>query len=560
MNNANGGNVIYKFKGDTSDVDKKKSTLEKSLKSAGALVGSVFVAGTAVAMGAVSKFVSDATKSFAEFEQLQGGLEAMLDDNKEAIDRVSKASQDAYKDLQMSQNQYLQAFEGSYAIVKNSISDTGDAIQTTNDALQLQVDLFNTFGGTTEQYATAINWALKGTYSYLDNLNLGIVGTKEGFQKAAEECGYLNKSVDELTSDEKIDIIKQYAEKTGVWGRSTQEASQTISGSLNMLKSSWSNLINEFGKDDGDIEGAFDKFIESAETFGKNIMPVLERILNSVIEHLPSMVQTIAQALPGLLQNLIPPLIQSAVDILKALVDAMPDIVNVLVDMFPIILNALLEGLLQIIIAIAEQLPELIPQIVDAIMEIIPTLIDNLPLFIEAGYKLIGGLAIGLIKAIPTLLSKAPRVWGALWNYFKTMPGKMIEIGKDLLKGLWNGIKDTMSWIVDKIKGLGKTILKAVKGIFGVHSPSTEFEFIGRMNMTGLEKGMKDMQPEIQKTIDSLFDLSPSLTGNMDAVLSPTVIVNNNVDMKTDPLGQTVASIKTFANGSKNDYNYGLGV
>lgn len=542
MNQANGGNVIFHFKGNTDDIQKKSHNLGQIFKDTGVLLGKTMVAGTLVATAAISKFVKDASQSFAEFEQLQGGLEAMLEDNESAINRVSEASQNAYRDLQMSQNQYLQAFEGSYAIVKNSISSTGDAIQTTNDALQLQADLFNTFGGTTEQYATAINWALKGTYSYLDNLNLGIVGTKEGFQKAAEECGYLNKSVDELTSDEKIDIIKQYAEKTGVWGRSSAEASQTIAGSLNMMKASWSNLINEFGKDNGDIEGAFDKFMESAEAFGSNLIPLLERILNNIIEHLPTVIEQLANALPGIIQTLVPTLIQSAV------------------DLFPVILKSLLNGLLELVIALTEALPDMIPQIVEAILELIPVLLENIPLFFEAGTRLLIGLGAGIIKSIPVLIKELPKLWEALKNYFKTMPGKMISIGKDLLKGLWQGIKDATSWVVDKIKGLGKTILNAVKGIFGVHSPSTEFEFIGNMNMEGLKKGMEDMQPEIQKTIDSMFDLSPTLTGSMDNTLSPNIIVNNEMNLHTDPLGQTVGQIKTFANGAKNDYNYGMGV
>jgi hypothetical protein len=79
------------------------------------------------------------------------------------------------------------------------------------------------------------------------------------------------------------------------------------------------------------------------------------------------------------------------------------------------------------------------------------------------------------------------------------------------------------------------------------------------MNMTGLQEGMEGMQPEVQKTIDSLFDLNPNVIGNMNTHFSPNVVVNNNVNMETDPLGQTVSRIKTFSGGAKNDYNYGMG-
>ena len=50
------------------------------------------------------------------------------------------------------------------------------------------------------------------------------------------------------------------------------EASQTIAGSLNMTKSSWQNLLTEFSKSDGDIEGAFNNFMTSIEALGKKLI------------------------------------------------------------------------------------------------------------------------------------------------------------------------------------------------------------------------------------------------------------------------------------------------
>ena len=563
MNQANGGNIIFKFSGNTDDMKNKTKDLGEIFKKTGIALGTAVAAGTAVATAAVVDFTKKAADSFAEFEQLQGGLEAMFDNNAEAIKRVTDTSQRAYKDLQMSQNDYLRSFENSYAIIKNGLGENADAIEYTNKTLQLTADLFNTYGGSTEQYATAINWALKGTFSYVDNLNLGIKGTQEGFVEAANASGVLGREIEnvsELTSDEIIDVIQAYAESTGAWGRSTEEASKTIAGSLNMTKASWSDLINEFGKQDGDIEGAFNNFIESAETFGENLIPLLERILNNIISHLPQIIETLAGALPGLIETLIPTVVEAAVGVFKAIVNALPQIIKVLASMLPDIFSALLEGASEIIIALADALPEIIPVLVEAILELIPILIDNIPLFIEAGLKLIVGLAAGIINALPIVWEKTKEIGLSIVNFFASLPNKLLQIGIDLIKGLWNGISDAKQWVIDKIKGMGKAILSAVKGIFGIHSPSTEFAFIGKMNMTGLQEGMEDMQPEIQKTIDSLFDLNPTLMGSMDNTLSPTVIVNNEVNSYTDPLGQTVTQIKTFANGAKNDYNYGMGV
>lgn len=563
MNNANGGDVLFHFKGDTKDIDKKTSSMNSKVKGLGKAIGTSVVAGVGVASVAVVKFVKDATTSFAEFEQLQGGLEAMLKGNADEIKRVMDTSKTAYKDLQMSQNEYLQSFESSYAIVKNGLSDNADAILYTNKVLQLSADLFNSYGGSTEQYASAINWALKGTFSYLDNLNIGIIGTNEGFVEAANNAGILGreiKNVHDLTSNEIVDVIQHYAEQTGVWGRSTEEASKTIAGSLNMTKSSWQDLINEFGKSDGDIEGAFNNFMTSIEALGTNLFPVLERILNSVISYLPGIIDKIAQALPGLVERLVPPLISSAVKVFQSLVSALPQLVSVLAKMLPGILNSLIKGLIEIVNSLSEEMDTLIPILVDAIYQIVPVLLENMPLITACGGKLLLGLVKGLLNTIPVMLSNIPKIGSAIINYLKQLPSQTKQIGGMMIKGLWEGISNVADWVIKKIGGLASTIIKKVKGIFGVHSPSTEFSFIGRMNMVGLEQGMEDMQPEIQRTIDSLFDLNPNVVGTMNTHFSPNVIVNNNVNMKTDPLGQVVGNIKTFSGGAKNDYNYGMGV
>jgi hypothetical protein len=68
------------------------------------------------------------------------------------------------------------------------------------------------------------------------------------------------------------------------------------------------------------------------------------------------------------------------------------------------------------------------------------------------------------------------------------------------------------------------------------------------------------MQRDVQKQVNETFGISPQLASSSALSYSPNVIVNNNINMRQDPLGQMVNDIKTFSGGSKNDYNYGMGV
>lgn len=144
-------------------------------------------------------------------------------------------------------------------------------------------------------------------------------------------------------------------------------------------------------------------------------------------------------------------------------------------------------------------------------------------------------------------------------GFFTSLPGQLYNIGKNLLSGLWNGINSMKNWVVDKVKGIGKSILNGLKGVLGIHSPSKEFAIIGRYSILGYTEALDNMQSDVQKQIAETFSISPQLSATSGMHYSPNVNVVNNVDIQQDPLGQMVNSIKTYSGGAKNDYNYGAG-
>ena len=580
----NGGSVIFNFKGDSKDVKGKLAEITKNFAETGKLIGKGIVAGTTVAMAGITALVKKSVEAYSEFEQLNGGLEALFGKGSANMQRVTKMSEDAYKNLTMSQNQYLSAFEKSYSIINNGIGKNADAIEYTNKMLAISSDLYNTYGGTVETYQSAINWALKGTYSYLDNLNIGIKGTKEGFIEAANKSGVLNKNIkdtSELTNDEILNVIEYYTKSAGALGRTQKEAGETIQGSMNMMKSSWENLVAGFSKDGANLKKLMKQFINSAGTFVKNILPIIQTAISSILELLPSIIKEITSRLP-----------QAITMIIGTLASMLPTIISLLINLTVSVINALVQAL-----------PTLIPQLIDAILTGILTLLDNIDLLVDCGLQLIWGLIKGIFLAIPVLVQKAPQIIiklvsalvkslikidqfarsipSRIWNGIKTALPQLIskmptviqnavaklkegltkfrDIGKNIIKGLWQGAKDMKDYVVNKFKGLGKSILGGMKKALGIKSPSKEFAIIGRFSMLGYQEGLEQMQPQIDKAINGMFNLSPSMTGTMNNTLSPKVNVVNNVNVETDPLGQMVSKIKTFSGGAKNDYNYGYG-
>lgn len=550
MNNAE---VLIKFKGDTKDLDKSTSKAESTLKGFSSKIGSAFkVAGAAVAAttAAVGALVKQSVEGYAEFEQLEGGLISLFGEGSAEMQRILKQSEQAYKDLTMSQNDYLTNFQSSYPLVNAGLSENADSIEYTNKMLQLSSDLFNTYGGSIEGYQNAINWALKGSFVYLDNLNLGIKGTQEGFIEAANASGVLGRtiqSVSEVTSDEIIDVIQHYAEEYGVWGKTAQEAGDTILGSLNMVKATWSNFLTGLSKDGADIDKLIDQLINAAITFAGNIIPVIERALVGIVNALPTIISNIISRLPNLINTILPPLMEAVMDVLFAIIKAIPEILPVLIQQTLNLINML-----------AQQMPELIPTLVAAVLDGILSILDNIDLLIDCGIQLIIGMAIGLVKAIPEIVKRLPQIIAAIVVGLIQGLGQIMDVGKNLVRGLWTGIKAMKDWVLGKIKSFGKSILKGLRDILGIGSPSKETAWMAEMMGLGMTKELDKIAPEIQKTIDSTFTFNPTMANTSSLNMSKNITVYNNVDVKQDALGQMVSDIKTFSGGAKNDYNYGM--
>ena len=457
------------------------------------------------ATSAIIDLGKQSISALADYEQLSGGIESMfggVEKGAEQINKVIEKSQNAWKDLTMSQNDYYRTFTATYPLMKNDIEDQNEAIEQTNRLMTLESDLANTFGYSVEQASTAINWALKGSFNYLDNLNIGIKGTQEGFLEAAHNVGYMVNDVKELTSSQILDILEKTANEYGVLGKTATEASGTISGSLNMVKASFENVLSG--------TGTVDTLIDSIVILGENLIPAIEKMAPNLINGIVRLFEALIPKLPGIIQTLLPVVLDGIISLFNGIVQALPELITMILDLLPGIMEGIIllvqeiaNQLPIIVTTISEMLPELIPILVDGILQIIPILLENLPLFIKAGYQLMIGLIEGLINSIPSLIEGLFNIRKHMKDFFKQMPQMFVEIGGNLIKGLWNGISNVTQWLFNKIKGFCSGVVDKIKGFFGIHSPSKLMEEeIGDDLILGVGVSFKDNGDLIKKDID----------------------------------------------------------
>jgi len=94
----------------------------------------------------------------------------------------------------------------------------------------------------------------------------------------------------------------------------------------------------------------------------------------------------------------------------------------------------------------------------------------------------------------------------------------VVEIGKNIVQGLWKGIQSMVSWITDKIKGFVGGVVSGVKGLLGIHSPSTVFAGIGDDMAQGIGSGfyraMAKVAEGMQEAVPTSFDVNPNVNVN----------------------------------------------
>lgn len=152
--------------------------------------------------------------------------------------------------------------------------------------------------------------------------------------------------------------------------------------------------------------------------------------------------------------------------------------------------------------------------------------IDKLPEVIKLGLQMVLALAKGIGQNLPKLVSGVLQMVETIVETFVASLPDIIEVGKDIVRGLWDGIKAMGSWLKDKVSGFVGGIVDNVKGALGIHSPSRVFAGIGENMALGLGKGfqaeMQSVSAGIESaiptpTVDAVYNAAAGLVNGLSA-------------------------------------------
>jgi phage-related protein len=456
-------------------------TLSGKFKNGLAAAAKVGAAAVSAAATGIAVLTKKALNNYAEYEQLVGGVDTLF---KDSSAKVQEYAANAYKTAGLSANEYMDTVTSFSASLLQSLGgDTEAAADMANVAITDMSDNANKMGTDMASIQNAYQGFAKQNYTMLDNLKLGYGGTKEEMQRLIDDANALNAAQGKYTNysiESYADIVSAIHDvqvEMGIYGTTADEASTTIQGSVSSMKAAWSNLLTGIADDNADFKTLIEQFVDSLVTVGENIIPRINIIIQGLTQLITEASQTIIpMAVQILLENL-PSIVAAGMDLIIALVSGILDNIDMLIDC--------------------------VLEMVDVIVD---KLIDNLPKLIDGGIRLIAALANGLIRAIPNLVSKIPQIISSIVKGIISGIPAIFDVGKNIVEGLWNGIKNMGSWVTGKVKDFFGGIVGGVKDFLGIHSPSKVFAGIGGFMAEGLGEGFDDQFKSVKKDIENSMD------------------------------------------------------
>lgn len=473
--------------------EKTESKLSKTFGAIGkgaAVAGKAIAAGLVAGTTAMAGLTVKALQLSGDLEQNMGGAEAVFGELGKTIadmetpmqrydaatgkvitetSNLEKVSKEAYKNMGLSQSDYLATANKTGALFKGAGFETQEALDLSSSAMQRAADVASIMGIDTSAAMEAVAGAAKGNFTMMDNLGVAMNDTAIGAY--ALEKG-INKSTSEMTQQEKIGLaMEMFMEKTAYAAGNYAKENETLAGSLGTAKSALTNFL----AGSGDVDSLVSSFSNLANVVVNSLKEIAPRLTQGISD----LVTQVAPMIAPLLQTLLPVLVEGATTLINGLVAALPGVISALLDALPMlidgimsIVDALIGALPTIIEAIVGALPTLIPQLIDAVVSLIMMLVEMLPQIIDPLIAALPTIIISIVEALvnnlPVLIEGFIQLFMGIVTALPQIFGSLISAIPAALSGIWDGIKNVFGglgeWFGEKFKGAKDAAVKAWDG------------------------------------------------------------------------------------------------
>jgi phage-related protein len=475
---AKGITLPIVFKSDNKGIKDAQSSLSGLSSGIGKAFAGIGIA-AGVAGAAAAGLVASSVKAFSELEQNLGGSEAVFG---EFAQSLQDKGAEAYRNLGVSQSEYLATANKMGALFQGSGIEQEDALNMTTDAMQRAADMASVMGIDMGVAMDSVAGAAKGNFTMMDNLGVAMNATS--IEAYAASQGITGFSFATASSAEKADMaMKMFLDNTSQYaGNFAKEATETISGSMGMLRAATSSLVAGLGDANADASLLAGNVVEAFEAVIKNVVPIVENIAAALPEALGAMVDSVGPligSIGGVIIGLVPTILDAAVqladallrgiaDTLPALMTMLPGVILSMVDslvtLLPVLIKAGTESVVALSDGISNTMPTLIPTLVDGLLVAVDAIISALPMLLEAGLQIVMGLAEGIITALPTLIEALPAIIDSIMTFLIGTLPVLIETGLSLFMALVGALPQIIDGIVGVLPEIIGGLISAILG------------------------------------------------------------------------------------------------
>lgn len=452
--------------------------------------------------------------SYADYEQLVGGVETLYKDSAATIE---KYAQTAYKNVGLSANDYMDTATSFAASLVSSLSgDTEKAAEMSNTAISDMADNWNKMGSSVQSVQDAYRGFSKQNFTMLDNLKIGYGGTKTEMERLLADADTLNAKQGVYTKysiDSFSDIVQAIhvvQTEMGITGTTAKEAATTIQGSTASMKSAWANLLTGIADPEQNFQSLMDEFVDSVITAGNNIIPRIKEIVPTLIDGLSELVTQLAPYVSGVIMELEPTIEEGLQALFGGLSSVASELQPIVADVFSFFSDAIISGLTSAIESSDFSFLLDIFNNVKTAIENIANIIDSFKNNANAAWDAISAKIQEVVAYVQPYVETAMQVIGQVVTQVITDLTPVIQSIGEAFSAAWSLVQTVWAWA----SAFFQAIFQSIVVIFTPFAPIISGFFQGAWII------IQSIWNVAVSFFQTVFDLITGVFSTIDAVLS----------------------------------------
>lgn len=302
---------------------------------------------------------------------------------------------------------------------------------------------------------------------------------------------------------------------------------QTITDLISNINSFWAENGPEFIKWGTDLlSNMIDGITQAVPVLLQNLPGIIQSMVEGLLNNGPVLIECglklLLQLIEGIL-SCIPDILTAIPQIIAAIVEAFVnyDWLGLGTEVINFVKDGMGESWDNIVAFFTETIPNFIQSIFDWFNELPGKLLEwgqNVYITVTTAISDMVTAAVEFISELPDKIAywigfalgkvvewgsnmrekgkaAAKGLFDSVVNGLANLPNKIMSTGKNIVSGLWKGIKGAWSGLTKKVSNLAGKLLQGFKDALGIHSPSRKFKWVGEMCVAGMDEPIADYNP-----------------------------------------------------------------